>query len=174
MLMQFKISIQPLWVDESVYFVHAEILFLLSLPVNDNVGSMLRHPNASHSSSCSTSLLCLASPFLVHSPFKSYVSPHNHQNLQFKRSDSSGTPILVEPYDYSDGIWIYDPGVRSAPYDHTCKEIFKGWNCIASNKSNGLDIIKWRWKPKGCDLPRFDPVRFLERFRNTIAVLSFT
>ncbi|WJZ84186.1 hypothetical protein VitviT2T_003801 [Vitis vinifera] len=62
-------------------------------------------------------------------------------------------------------MWIYDPGVRSAPYDH--KEIFKGWNCIASNKSNGLDIIKWRWKPKGCDLPRFDPVRFLERFRNT-------
>lgn len=57
--------------------------------------------------------------------------------------------------------------MRSAPYDHTCKEIFKGWNCIASNKSNGLDIIKWHWKPKGCDLPRFDPVRFLERFRNT-------
>lgn len=73
----------------------------------------------------------------------------------------------MEPCDYSDGMWIYDPSVRSAPYDHTCKEIFKGWNCIASNKSNGLDIIKWRWKPKGCDLPRFDPVRFLERFRNT-------
>ncbi|KAJ9705424.1 hypothetical protein PVL29_003459 [Vitis rotundifolia] len=128
--------------------------------------------NASHSSSCSTSLLfisllCLASLFLVDSLFKSYVSPRNHQNLQFKRSDSSGTPILVEPSDYSDGMWIYDPSVRSAPYDHTCKEIFKGWNCIAGNKSNGLDIIKWRWKPKGCDLPRFDSVRLLERFRNT-------
>ncbi|KAL6347723.1 hypothetical protein AAG906_026252 [Vitis piasezkii] len=137
-------------------------------------GHSLHHAkkSASHSSSCSTSLLfislvCLASLFLVYSLFKSSVSPHNHQNLQFKRSDSSGTPILVEPCDYSDGMWIYDPSVRSAPYDHTCKEIFKGWNCIASNKSNGLDIIKWRWKPKGCDLPRFDPVRFLERFRNT-------
>ncbi|XP_047948068.1 protein trichome birefringence-like 13 [Salvia hispanica] len=70
--------------------------------------------------------------------------------------------------NYSDGRWIYDPSIRSPPrYDHTCKEIFKGWNCIAGNKSNALDIIKWRWKPHGCDLPPFDPRRFLEQFRDT-------
>lgn len=70
--------------------------------------------------------------------------------------------------NYSDGRWIYDPTVRSPPrYDHTCKEIFKGWNCIASNKTNALDILRWRWKPHACDLPPFDPWRFLENFRDT-------
>lgn len=141
-----------------------------------NRGHYLHHAKKStFHSSCSTSLyfisiLCLASLFLFFSLFKSSVS---HQSLQFEHSDSSATPVLVETCNYSDGTWIYDPNVRSASYDHTCKEIFKGWNCIASNKSNGLDIIKWRWKPKGCDLPRFDPIRFLERFRNkNIGTLS--
>lgn len=68
--------------------------------------------------------------------------------------------------DYSDGEWIYDPTtVRS--YDHTCKEIYKGWNCIGSHKSNALEIVKWRWKPRQCDLPQFDPLRFLKSFRDT-------
>ncbi|XP_073146920.1 protein trichome birefringence-like 13 isoform X2 [Henckelia pumila] len=70
--------------------------------------------------------------------------------------------------NYSVGRWIYDPTVKSPPrYDHTCKEIFKGWNCIASEKSNAIDILKWRWKPYQCDLPLFDPLRFLNDFRDT-------
>lgn len=70
--------------------------------------------------------------------------------------------------NYSEGRWIYDPTVRSPPrYDHTCKEIFKGWNCIASNKTNAVDILRWRWKPDACDLLPFDPWRFLEDFRDT-------
>lgn len=69
--------------------------------------------------------------------------------------------------DYSDGNWFYDPNLRTSSYDHTCKEIFKGWNCYAANKSNALDIIHWHWKPKQCDLLHFDPVSFLEKFRNT-------
>lgn len=36
-----------------------------------------------------------------------------------------------------------------------------------NNKSNALEISKWRWKPKSCDLPPFDAQRFLERFRDT-------
>ncbi|KAJ8749224.1 hypothetical protein K2173_018700 [Erythroxylum novogranatense] len=43
-------------------------------------------------------------------------------------------------------------------YDNTCKEIFKGWNCIANNKSN----------PKDCDLSAFDPHVFLHTYRDTI------
>lgn len=71
--------------------------------------------------------------------------------------------------NYIDGEWIYDPNITSEPsrYDHSCKEIFKGWNCILNGKSNGLEIIKWRWKPKLCDLPSFDPILFLQRYRDT-------
>jgi len=53
-------------------------------------------------------------------------------------------------------------------YDHTCKEIFKGWNCIANGKRNGRSLLHWRWKPAGCELlPRLDPHQFLERHMNT-------
>jgi hypothetical protein len=69
--------------------------------------------------------------------------------------------------DYSAGEWVTD---ASAPrYDHTCKEIFKGWNCIANGKANGRDLLRWRWRPSGagCELPRLDPHRFLERHRDS-------
>ncbi|WOH04840.1 hypothetical protein DCAR_0624252 [Daucus carota subsp. sativus] len=117
---------------------------------------------ATHSSSRTSilllSLLCTASLYLAFSLFKSpSLSPTFH-SLSDNRT----------PCNYSEGKWIYDPTVRSPPrYDSTCKEIFKGWNCIASNKSNAFEIIKWRWKPNECDLPQFDPVAFLRLYRNT-------
>ncbi|XP_058081083.1 protein trichome birefringence-like 13 isoform X2 [Magnolia sinica] len=104
------------------------------------------------------SLLCSASILIVFSAFR-----------------GSNTPLFPYDFDretrrdlcnYTDGIWIHDPTVRMR-YDNTCKEIFKGWNCISNNKSNGRDIPSWRWQPRACDLPPLDPVRFLERFRDT-------
>lgn len=72
--------------------------------------------------------------------------------------------------DYSAGEWVRytsaDPAIR---YDHTCKEIFKGWNCIANGKGNGRDLLRWRWRPSGagCEMPRLDPRRFLESHRDS-------
>ncbi|KAH7518515.1 hypothetical protein FEM48_Zijuj09G0179900 [Ziziphus jujuba var. spinosa] len=57
--------------------------------------------------------------------------------------------------------------LRTSGYDNTCKEIFKGWNCISSSKSNSRDLIKWRWKPTLCDLPPFDPASFLQKYSDT-------
>ncbi|KAL4202630.1 hypothetical protein AMTRI_Chr02g222070 [Amborella trichopoda] len=68
--------------------------------------------------------------------------------------------------NFSDGSWLYDKGAKPL-YDHTCKEIFKGWNCIFNGKPNVEEIFKWKWQPRECDLPRFDPAQFLERFRHT-------
>jgi hypothetical protein len=71
--------------------------------------------------------------------------------------------------DYAAGGWVPDASADSQlRYDHTCKEIFKGWNCIANGKRNGRALLRWRWKPAGCELlPRLDPHQFLERHRNT-------
>ncbi|KAK6159163.1 hypothetical protein DH2020_006477 [Rehmannia glutinosa] len=107
------------------------------------------------------SLLCLVSLLLCFSLFRiDTASPSLTYSVLPEQSNSN--------CNYSNGRWIYDHTVRYPPrYDHNCKEIFKGWNCIASNKSNAIDIIKWRWKPYGCDLPPFDALRFLENFRDT-------
>ncbi|XP_057495403.1 protein trichome birefringence-like 13 [Actinidia eriantha] len=123
------------------------------------------------SSSCRTSvlflsLLSLASLFLSRSLFKSPSTTASRSPQQAKTFETN-REVPDRLCDYSDGKWIYDPTVRSARYDHTCKEIYKGWNCIGSNKSNAMDIVKWRWKPNHCDLPQFDPLRFLQRYRDT-------
>ncbi|CAO2838706.1 unnamed protein product [Amaranthus hypochondriacus] len=109
------------------------------------------------------SLLCFISLLLAFSLFKSSIpfTSSSFQDLHFVSKNPSSNSC-----DFTDGNWIFDPTIRSTPYDHTCKEIFKGWNCILNNKSNALDISKWKWKPKTCDLPQFDALRFLQRFRD--------
>ncbi|KAL3843829.1 hypothetical protein ACJIZ3_001232 [Penstemon smallii] len=108
------------------------------------------------------SLICIASLFICFSLFRNgAASPSLTYTILPENSKNSNC-------NYTDGRWIYDPTVISPPrYDQTCKEIFKGWNCIANNKSNAVEILKWRWKPYGCDLPPFGPLRFLESFRDT-------
>ncbi|GMH29716.1 hypothetical protein Nepgr_031559 [Nepenthes gracilis] len=118
------------------------------------------HIPRSPSSILFLSFLCIASflTFCLLKPSLKTFPPPKNILLVAKRSS--------ELCNYSDGLWIYD-SVASARYSHTCREIFKGWNCMLSNKSNGVEITKWRWRPKQCDLLPFDPVRFLERHRDT-------
>lgn len=100
-----------------------------------------------------------SSPPVVHieslKPTKQYVSVNN---------DDNGAASAA--CDYSEGKWFYDPTVRPPRYDETCKEIYKGWNCVAGNRSGAAEIVKWRWQPNHCALPQFDPLRFLESYRN--------
>ena len=118
------------------------------------------------------SLLCFASIFLLLSLSRKTSSPspsHSHyRTFQTRNPDSTSC-------DYSDGSWIHLPDPKPARYDATCKEIFKGWNCISNNKSNAFDLTTWRWKPRTCDLPPFDPLAFLHKFRDTnIGTLSLS
>ncbi|GMY38840.1 protein trichome birefringence-like 13 [Fagus crenata] len=115
------------------------------------------------------SLLCFTSVFLILSlSRKTSSSTPSHSNHLTFASHQTRSPD-PKSCDYSDGAWIYnpDPDPKPTRYDATCKEIFKGWNCISNNKSNALELTKWRWKPRLCDLPPFDPVSFLHKFRDT-------
>ncbi|KAM7479076.1 hypothetical protein LguiA_027289 [Lonicera macranthoides] len=129
--------------------------------------------NTSFSSSCCTSFLFLAlllftSLFLALSLFGTSLSLQQRHYESFESTPTEiKTEVLSASCEYSDGKWIYDPTARSSRYDSTCKEIYKGWSCIAGNKSNALDILKWHWKPNDCDLPQFDPLSFLQLYRDT-------
>ncbi|KAK8561164.1 hypothetical protein V6N12_048238 [Hibiscus sabdariffa] len=123
------------------------------------------------------SLLCFTCIFLILSISRkaSISSSATRPNsFQFRPTDANATtrsdPTVSgdSPCDYSDGSWVYDPDARFDRYDSSCKEIFKGWNCILNNKSNGGEIVKWRWKPRGsCHLPPFDPIKFLHTYKDT-------
>ncbi|KAL3515410.1 hypothetical protein ACH5RR_022312 [Cinchona calisaya] len=143
------------------------------------------HPKKTTSSFSSSRLLfifilCLTTLFITSSLFKtSPKEQHGHQTEQQSIPETTsletdgGEAVLTKSSnsascDYSDGRWIYDPTAdKSLRYYQTCKEIFKGWNCIGSNKFNAIEIVKWRWKPYRCELPQFDPLLFLKRFANT-------
>ncbi|RDY07833.1 Protein trichome birefringence-like 13, partial [Mucuna pruriens] len=100
------------------------------------------------------SLLCFTSIFVLLSQFKTTPStPHPLPTFQIHNRRHISC-------DYSDGTWIRDPA-KTPRYDNTCKEIFKGWNCLSANKSNARQLATWRWQPRHCDLPQFDPAEFL-------------
>ncbi|KAM7249976.1 hypothetical protein ACFE04_021859 [Oxalis oulophora] len=67
--------------------------------------------------------------------------------------------------DYSHGRWVYD---KKGPLynDKTCDTVIKeGQKCISHGRKD-LHYLYWRWKPKACILPRFEPDTFLQLFTN--------
>ncbi|KAL6655671.1 hypothetical protein ACP70R_006497 [Stipagrostis hirtigluma subsp. patula] len=68
------------------------------------------------------------------------------------------------PCDYSDGEWV-----RSAEgplYNGTsCGATIKsGQNCAVQGRPD-TGYLHWRWRPRGCKLPPFDPAEFLDLAR---------
>ncbi|XP_020573786.1 protein trichome birefringence-like 13 isoform X2 [Phalaenopsis equestris] len=120
-----------------------------------------RHPSSIHS--CFAFLLFVAILFLF-SALRHSFSPEGLSGVQpFASTRNVAGGGLC---NYTSGKWIRDQSSVIPRYDSSCKEIFKGWNCISSGKSNARDLSQWRWLPSGCDLLPLDPVYFLRRFRN--------
>ncbi|KAI3453800.1 hypothetical protein Pfo_010463 [Paulownia fortunei] len=62
------------------------------------------------------------------------------------------------------GDWI---PYQAEPFytNNSCSFIEEHQNCLRNGRPD-TGYIYWRWKPRGCDLPRFDPERFLDLMRN--------
>lgn len=81
-----------------------------------------------------------------------------------RNSDSDELRLKgLKECDFFGGAWvkdeeypIYKPG--SCPY------VDEAFDC-QSNGRGDSDYLKWRWKPDGCDLPRFNATDFLVRLR---------
>ncbi|KAL2326832.1 hypothetical protein Fmac_020259 [Flemingia macrophylla] len=67
--------------------------------------------------------------------------------------------------DFSLGNWVVDDSYYPL-YDASrdCPFIGQGFNCLKNGRPD-LEYLKYRWKPSSCDLPRFNGVDFLERYR---------
>lgn len=66
--------------------------------------------------------------------------------------------------DAFDGSWVID---NSYPLYNAseCPFVERGFNCLGNGRVDN-DYVKWRWKPKNCDIPNFDVHTVLEMFRN--------
>lgn len=65
--------------------------------------------------------------------------------------------------DLFSGEWVPNP---EGPYytNETCYAIQEHQNCMRFGRPD-TGFLKWRWKPDECELPIFDPRRFLELVR---------
>ncbi|KAJ4957930.1 hypothetical protein NE237_025041 [Protea cynaroides] len=65
--------------------------------------------------------------------------------------------------DFYRGTWVKD---NEYPlYEpNACPYVDEAYNCQGNGRPD-LEYTKWRWKPEGCDLPRFNATDFLERLR---------
>ncbi|KAJ9177798.1 hypothetical protein P3X46_012970 [Hevea brasiliensis] len=63
-----------------------------------------------------------------------------------------------------DGNWIVD---NSYPLYNAseCPFVEQGFNCLGNGRKDE-DYLKWRWKPKNCDIPRFNIYYILTLFQN--------
>ncbi|ESQ32662.1 hypothetical protein EUTSA_v10005387mg [Eutrema salsugineum] len=88
--------------------------------------------------------------FVYHqNPFKP-ISDRQFLSLQ---------PQIDPKCDLFKGHWV--PDKRGSLYTNSsCSTIPDSKNCIKQGRPD-RDFLSWRWKPDGCDLPRFNPKAFL-------------
>ncbi|KAM0894108.1 hypothetical protein ACQ4PT_024685 [Festuca glaucescens] len=81
-------------------------------------------------------------------------------------SASSSSPVSTSSpaCDLARGEWVPDDGEALYYTNLTCPFIDDHQNCMKFGKPS-LEFVRWRWRPDGCELPRFDAARFLEAMR---------
>nr|XP_043608548.1 protein trichome birefringence-like 19 [Erigeron canadensis] len=77
--------------------------------------------------------------------------------------DGGGNYNTNKSCDLFSGEWVEND---EGPYytNETCWAIQEHQNCMKFGRPD-RDFLKWRWKPYNCELPVFDPWRFLEMMR---------
>ncbi|KAM0945997.1 putative PMR5 domain, PC-Esterase [Dioscorea sansibarensis] len=72
--------------------------------------------------------------------------------------------LKKEVCDLSVGKWI--PKAEGPSYtDETCHYIASYTNCLRNGRPD-RGFLHWKWQPSGCDLPPFDPLKFLNAMRD--------
>ncbi|XP_004504875.1 protein trichome birefringence-like 12 isoform X1 [Cicer arietinum] len=85
--------------------------------------------------------------------------------LSSSSSSSTSQSLAISNCNLFKGNWVLDPN-HTPLYDETCPFHRNAWNCIRNQRQNMSFINSWKWVPRGCDLPRIDPFRFLGLMRN--------
>ncbi|KAJ4757094.1 Protein trichome birefringence [Rhynchospora pubera] len=73
------------------------------------------------------------------------------------------TTKSTEVCDVFDGMWVPD-GSYPLYNSSDCPFAERGFNCLANGRKD-TNYLKWRWKPKDCELPTFDALKALEKLR---------
>ncbi|XP_058225671.1 protein trichome birefringence-like 25 [Rhododendron vialii] len=97
-------------------------------------------------------------------PNMSLVSGHLLVDESFPASDNITSQNVTTECNIFTGQWVPD---SSGPFytSESCKHIEAPQNCLKNGRPDS-DYVHWRWKPHDCELPKFDPRKFLDLMRN--------
>lgn len=85
-------------------------------------------------------------------------------DLDINKTADTNTKKSVDPgCDLYDGKWVHD-SIGPLYTNNSCPVLTQMQNCQGNGRPD-KDYENWRWKPNNCDLPRFDPKKFLELMR---------
>ncbi|GJN22142.1 hypothetical protein PR202_gb09681 [Eleusine coracana subsp. coracana] len=113
-------------------------------------------------------LLLLALVLLYDLTFSNSYYPRiaravSSSSLSLPTSPANATTKPSWACDITKGEWVPD---AEPPYytNLTCPFIDDHQNCMKFGKPS-FEFLRWRWRPDGCELPRFDAALFLEAMR---------
>ncbi|XP_047312099.1 protein trichome birefringence-like 41 [Impatiens glandulifera] len=66
--------------------------------------------------------------------------------------------------DFFQGSWVYDQNTITPYNSSICPFILQQFDCQGNKRSDKLHL-KYKWKPKSCELPRFDGEDLLKRLK---------
>lgn len=88
-----------------------------------------------------------------------------------KPDNASNAGSVNSGCDLYHGNWVHDP-LGPLYTNNTCPVLTQMQNCQGNGRPD-KDYENWRWKPFQCDIPRFDPRKFLELMRGkTLAFIG--
>ncbi|XP_021767587.1 protein trichome birefringence-like 24 [Chenopodium quinoa] len=110
-----------------------------------------------------TSFLSL---FLLYSPKSFHFTSQQHKVHERRQQEHHFLPARIKYQSGDDncdlfkGKWV--PDLNGSKYTTTsCVTIPDSKNCFKNGRID-IEFVNWRWKPDNCELPRFDPRKFLK------------
>ncbi|KAJ3680866.1 hypothetical protein LUZ60_015355 [Juncus effusus] len=67
--------------------------------------------------------------------------------------------------DLTVGKWVFDNDTYPIYYEEECRFLTEQVACMRNGRKDEL-FQQWRWQPNDCNLPRFEPLLFLNKLRN--------
>lgn len=113
---------------------------------------------------------------VITTPNETFTASDNSTSTAFPASaenpnNTSQAGTVNSGCDLYHGNWIYDP-LGPLYTNNTCPVLTQMQNCQGNGRPD-KDYENWRWKPFQCDIPRFDPKKFLELMRGkTLAFIG--
>ncbi|KAK9927020.1 hypothetical protein M0R45_024225 [Rubus argutus] len=83
--------------------------------------------------------------------------------ISAEEDQDQNKPLNKGKCDLFVGDWI--PNTSGPIYNESCPSIESPQNCMKNGRPD-TGFLYWRWSPRDCSIPRFEPERFLEMMRN--------